>query len=319
MIDYTIFYKEELPIDIPWSSENSWDCFISAYNSSDRVRAIFKKANARTKHWLIQSDYQFEETEIPNGQVFMPPVKSEGEYIQEYFAEAGISDFRNMSICIDITGFIKPYIMFMIRWLAENRVKKIDILYSEPAYYSEKEQTKFSDEAVTEVRQVAGYAGIHKPDLSNDLLIIGAGYDDELIARVAEDKNHARKLQLYGFPSLRPDMYQENVLRAHKAAESVGAGAENNPRKYFAPANDPFVTAQILREILAEENRQTNITNLYLSPLATKPQALGFVLFYLYECVDTAASILYPFCETHSKETSKGLSRTWKYVVELPT
>ena len=65
---------------------------------------------------------------------------------------------------------------------------------------------------------------MHKPDVSNDILIIGSGYDDELISKIADNKNHCKKLQIFGFPSLRPEMYQENILNSHKASEAIGAG-----------------------------------------------------------------------------------------------
>ena len=43
-----------------------------------------------------------------------------------------------------------------------------------------------------------------------------------------------------GLPSLRADMYQQNVLRAELASEQVGAGLDGVETR-FAPANDPFV------------------------------------------------------------------------------
>src|SRR5580658_4376694 len=42
----------------------------------------------------------------------------------------------------------------------------------------------------------------------------------------------------------------------------------------------------------------------YLSPLATKPQVLGFALYYLTECRNTAASLIFPFCQAYDQETS---------------
>jgi hypothetical protein len=146
---------------------------------------------------------------------------------------------------------------------------------------------------------------------------LGAGYDHELIARVAESKEHARKLQIFGLPSLRADMYQENILRAHRASEAIGGGEELSPINYFAPANDPFVTADVLGEIVRAANAKRTITNLYLSPLATKPQVLGFCLYYLAEWRSKPGSMLFPFCRRYSRETTKGLSRIWKYSVEL--
>ena len=93
---------------------------------------------------------------------------------------------------------------------------------------------------MTEVRQVVGYEGQHVTDTSRDVLIIGAGYDDKLIAEVAEHKDQARKIQLFGLPSLRADMYQENVLRAHLAESAVGTPIHDEASNFFAPANDPI-------------------------------------------------------------------------------
>ncbi len=82
--------------------------------------------------------------------------------------------------------------------------------------------------------------------LQNDLLILGVGYDDELIRRVAEDKTNARKLQVFGLPSLSLTCYQQNVIRAARASEALSSSSDRD--LLFAPANDPFMTAQALRE-----------------------------------------------------------------------
>ena len=106
-------------------------------------------------------------------------------------------------------------------------------------------------------------------DTSNDLLIIGAGYDHPLIAHAAEFKSNARKLQVLGFPSLRPDMYQENVLQVQKAAEHVG-GRGDGMDTVFVPANDPFNTALKLHNVVEQFSKTKPITNLYLCPIFHK-------------------------------------------------
>ncbi|MGR3175014.1 MAG: hypothetical protein ACUZ8N_10490 [Candidatus Scalindua sp.] len=317
MIDYTIFYKSTLPIDTEWTEDNSWDIFISAYNSSERVQKVFDKAKAKAKHWLILPDYEYDKKDYPSGKVFCPPHKHESEFVQEYIKESKVKDFANLKVCIDITGFIKPYMMYLLKWFMEHGLNKFDVIFSEPADYAKKEDTQFSDEVVSEVRQVAGFEGTLVTDVSNDVLILGAGYDDVLITEVAESKKNSKIIQLFGLPSLRPAMYQENVLRANRAANAVGVGIDSQHNNYFAPANDPFVTASVLSEIV-KMNSSKHITNLYICPLATKAQALGFIIYYLTECRDKAVNMIYPICASHSKETSKGVSRIWKYVVELP-
>lgn len=318
MFDYTIFYKTKYKPDEDWQNENRWDLLISAFNSSERVQKIFEEANSNEKHWLILPDYDYKEDEHPvSGQVFAPKANHEADFIQEYVEQSEV-DFNNKELCIDITGFMRPHLMFLINYLWVHDVRKFDVLYTDPIRYAKKDETKFTDEIISEVRQVAGYEGNHIPDTSRDVLIIGAGYDHQLIAHVAENKDKSRKIQIFGLPSLQADMYQENVLRASLAAESVGFNAGDDSNNFFAPANDPFVTASVLQEVVTTLNNREPITNLYLSPLATKPQVLGFALYYLTEQQDNAASIIFPFAGKYTRETTKGISKIWKYSVELP-
>ena len=143
-------------------------------------------------------------------------------------------------------------------------------------------------------------------------MIIGAGFDDRQISEVAEHMDAARKVVLLGFPPLRADMYQQNVLRMDRSRDAVG----DVPRswRYFAPANDPFITAEVLRRIVDDSGK---VSNLYLAPLSTKAQALGFVLYYMAECSNTSAHVIYPFSAEYEGRTTEGLARTWRYVVEF--
>jgi hypothetical protein len=316
MIDYTILYKDELPVVGPWRNSLQWDVFISAYTAAERVQSVYTKVTARSKHWLVFPEYGFCSDEYPTGG-FALTTRDEAEYIKTFW-ESTIGDARGKKIVIDITGFIRPYLIFLLKWLASHNVTRFDAIYTEPIIYSKREQTRFSDETVLEVRQVAGFEGTHNPDTSNDYLVIGAGYDHQLIAEVAENKAASKKIQIFGLPSLRADMYQENVLRAYQAEESVGRHTLDESSSYFAPANDPFVTANTLREIVNRISARKPITNLYLSPLATKPQVLGFAIYFLTERQNTATSLLFPFCEAYDQETSTGVSRIWKYTVEVP-
>jgi hypothetical protein len=316
VIDYTVLYKDELPVDANWPSAVKWDIFVSGYTAAERVRSVYDKAPAAEKHWLIFPEYGFTSDECPPG-AFTLPTHDEAEYVKAFW-DSSIGDVAGRSICVDITGFIRPYLIFLLRWLAERKVTRFDALYTEPVMYKKRDQTRFSDEVVVEVRQIAGFEGTHSPDTSNDYLIIGAGYEYKLIALVAENKEFSRKIQIFGLPSLRADMYQENVLRAYSAEEAVGRHTTDESSSYFAPANDPFVTASTLRDVVGRINAHKPITNLYLSPLATKPQVLGFAVYYLTEQRSGPTSLIFPFCDAYDQETSTGVSRIWRYTVELP-
>ena len=256
-------------------------------------------------------------SEIPSSNTFVSSSKNEAEYVKQFWGSLP-QKVAHGRVAVDITGFIRPYLIFLLRWFVEIGLTSFDAFYSEPIRYVKGEQTKFSDEAVTEVRQIVGFEGNHIPDTSKDVLIIGAGYDHKLIAEVAEHKDQARKVQIFGLPSLRADMYQENVLNAHKAEEAVGSHMSDEMSSFFAPANDPFVTAAVLQDIVRGLTARRHLTNLYISPLATKPQVLGFALFFLSECRAKPVSLIFPFCDTYTRETSLGIARIWKYTVELP-
>jgi hypothetical protein len=313
MRDYTHFYRDALSRTKPWTE--TWTLFISAFNPSERVVTVFDKAIATEKHWLVHKEYNFLPAQHPLGSVFTSDSDNEADFILEFVAsKLATVDLPAAKICIDTTGFMRPHLMFLVRYLVRQGVKKFDALYSEPAFYALKERTEFSLGAVNAVRQVAGFEGPVNTDTGRDLLVIGAGYETHLIAEVAEDKDKAQKVVLLGLPSLSCDMYQQNAWRTHLAADSIGESANV---KYFAPANDPFATASVLSRIIGAETARSPITNLYLSPLSTKAQALGFVLYYLEECEGQNASIIFPFCSRYSSESAKGIARIWRYCFEF--
>jgi hypothetical protein len=315
---YDIFYKTKLPAVEDWPGI-TWDVFVSAFNSSERVQLVFERAAAGKKFWLIHREYNYLTSELPPGAMVhvsedeATSIKALVEAIEQS-VEKPINDIR---LCIDLTGFMRPHLLFLALYLHYRGVRCFDVIYTEPERYAKKENTTFSEGAIT-VRQVAGFEGINSPNHSDDLLIIGSGYDHRLIKAVAEHKDKADKVQIYGLPSLGADMYQENVLNAYKAEDAIGVNKATDFEAFFAPANDPFVTATTLSEIVARRERIQPISNLYLSPLATKAQALGFALYFIGEGRDTHTSMLFPVSSRYARETSHGLSKVWLYTVEYP-
>ncbi|MEA3277903.1 MAG: hypothetical protein U9Q81_21985, partial [Pseudomonadota bacterium] len=251
------------------------------------------------------------------GAVFECDLQRESEFVQELADRIGMERYDTGNVCVDITGFMRPHLLFLLLFFQVSGFKKVDFLYAEPGQYRRQEDTTFSDEDVTEVRQVEGFEGQHSADTSKDLLVLGTGYDHALISQVAKNKDHARKAQILGLPSLMPDMYQENVLRVQRAAEAVGVHVREARASRFAPANDPFVTAAVLRDIIEEERSIAGLSNLYLSPLGTKAQALGFGLYFVNECRGEATSLLFPFHRNYSAETSIRCGTVWLYRVEF--
>ncbi len=314
-MDFTIFYKDCVSLQSLGIAR--WDCLISAYNTTDRVTQVFAATSATHKQWVIHREYEFKESEYPrDGVVFAAPdLSREDDFVHKLLDS--MPPLVGKSVCVDISGFMRPHLMFLVRLLASKGLKTFDVLYSEPAQYRQRERTVFSAGNVTEVRQVAGFEGVHQFAASpeQELLILGVGYESELVRHVAESKKHARKIQLFGFPALQADFYQENVLNARRAAEEVSALNKGDP--LFAPACDPFVTAAVLDETI-KLHRQQGVMNFYLCPLSTRPQALGFALWHMFAAPEDSASVVYPFADRYSKDAASGLGRLWRYRIELP-
>jgi hypothetical protein len=135
------------------------------------------------------------------------------------------------------------------------------------------------------------------------------------MARAILQKDNARLVQLHSLPSLSADMYHESLLRLDRV--SPASVRPNDEAVYFASANDPFVTAATLSQAWREMNARRPVTNLYLCPLATKVQALGFGLFFLSEMENQPASIILPSIQSYSRETSTGVGRSWLYPIHF--
>lgn len=288
-----------------------WDRFVSVYNRSDRVREVFRNVKCAKKHWLSVPEYGCKSDESgPCVESYISDCTKEDECILGYFDKHPIAP--NEHICIDITGWIRPHLLFGLWYLWQVAgVKKVDLLYTEPMRYERGEQTQFSDEVVTEVRQVRGFEGAHGQAADKDLLIVGCGYDHLLLEHVANHKSRARKIQIFPFPPLRPHMYQEGRVRAELAKTAFGAVDAVR----FAPACDPFMTAEVLREVITQHG--ADATNIYLAPLATKPQVVGFGLYYLRECMSRPVSLIFPYTNSYSESTSVGTCSMWLYRLDF--
>jgi hypothetical protein len=304
-MDYTIFYKTSYN-DGNVDCGIGYDFFFSAYDGCERTTIIFEKIKSRSKTWI---DFPHYSNKLDLDNVYRCPSFREDECFIDLFASIDINS--NSNVCIDITGFIRPHLIFFTKYLHRLGVKTIDFLYSEPIHYKNAEETTFSG-FIDEVKLIEGCGSeINLPNTDNDLLIISAGYDDKLIAKVSQFKSKIKKkYYILGFPSLQPDMYQESIVKIYQAKESIGQRIDK-----YAPAYDPFITAQIISEIV-EEN--SNHSNIYLSPLSTKPQTLGILLYYLWNFEKKPISIIFPYSNTYKPKTATGIKKTWKYTFELP-
>ncbi|HDR9091996.1 hypothetical protein QZM46_23520 [Burkholderia vietnamiensis] len=296
--------------------EACYDVLISAFNLSERVSSTFEKIKAPRKYWIIHNEYRFEGGELPgNGELLISSESDEADFIIDALSKIKPNLASNQRICIDITGFMRPHLMFLMRYLQAMQIYEFDLVYAEPSQYRKKADTVFSSDVVG-VRQINGFEGIHTVDMTHDVLVVGAGYDHDLVSHAIAYKSGAKLIQLLSLPSLSADMYQESLLRLHRVADAPFRVPDE--QLSYSSANDPFITYLVLMDAIGKLNqRQKSISNLYLSPLATKPQAVGFAMFYLRHLMGAPASIIFPFAAKYSKETSVGVGRAWVYPIDV--
>ena len=314
--DYYVFGRlEHRQSDL--SDAGPWDFLLSAYDESERVEVPFDNLKATEKQWVVHEEYGIEPERWPKGAFRLSSSFDPPDVLDLVDAKKDI--LRNGKICIDATGFIRPHLLVLLRALIDIGTRSFDVIYSDPVRYVENEDTEFAGPVVA-VKQVLGYEGIHTATTTNDILVIGAGYDYEQITRACEEKLSSKKYILTGLPSLQPHMYQESVLRIERAAEAIGNLTPQ--QQLHAPANNPFAVAQVLQDLVKQQsigpygNKDPN-QNLYLCPVGPKPHVLGFALFYLREMRDSPVSVIYPFAKDYRRMTTDGILRTWQYQFEI--
>lgn len=310
-MDYTIYYKKnyQKTSDI----ETEYDLFFSGFDKCERTKLVYEEVKANEKIWLVfphYSDISIEEYKDLN--YYFNSNFDEDLFFEGFIEKYAIDDTKK--ICIDITGFIRPHLVYFLKLLyIKGNIKKMDFLYSEPNQYENSENTTFTRDIVSEVADIRGCsAEFSNPNTENDILIVTSGYDDKLIQKVTQEYVKIKnKFFLIGFPSIQLDMYQESILKLEKIL------IENDDifqKVEYAPAIDPFVTAQMIQDII---EKQSKLGNIYLCPISTKPHTLGIALYYLTNYKDKPISIVFPYSKKYSTKTARGMKRVWKYTIEL--
>jgi len=318
--DYGLYLRQEIFGARGWRGTDTYDLFLSAFNLGERTVEVFGRIGATEKIWLIHEEYGLSGSQLPSGQKFELACSDEAIYCKvliDSLLANGKLDAARTKLCIDITGILRPHLMFLMLYLKRLGVRVVDMLYAEPKHYALKEKTPFSTGSILEVRPVRGFEGASSMRGGDDFLVIGMGYDDRLLAAVAENKDKAEKHQVFGLPSLRADMYQESVLRSRRAADELGDPNFSETHRSFAPANDPFGTASVLGEIIERRLARQPRTSLMLCPLGTKAQALGFALYHIFQGGALGTRIVFPFSQGYSPKTGTDMARAWLYRVEL--
>jgi hypothetical protein len=307
MMNYSYYFNEE----IQDTSTLQYDVFISVYDGCDRTKETFMKVKAGSKYWLVIPQYNQPEEERPDSFLFSSNT-DESDYFLEVVDKMALEEGKR--ICIDSTGFIIPHLLYLVQYLKRRGFLTFDILYSEPGQYEKGESTQFT-KRVGHTRPIVGYSTVAKDVEGEDTLIIFAGFNDEMVSNVAREKSKAKHKYLFsGFPSLQADMYQQNLIQLNKSIETIG---QKHVHYCKAPANDPFVTAKKLQDIIDKRLKKPEAVNyIHIAPLSTKPMAIASALVY-FNNPEAPIDIIYPPAEEYIGHHSIGIKRTWRYTIEF--
>ncbi|ONG37686.1 hypothetical protein BKE30_14065 [Alkanindiges hydrocarboniclasticus] len=317
MFDYSIFYTRPIEFTEISDSLPTFDIFISAFNNSERVKTLFDSISSTKKFWLVHPEYHFNKDEIPDAEINEVIIPSEiADIVQVNELLVRIGDLSDKKICIDITGFMRHVLIFLVASLKYKGVDKFTAIYSEPKFYSDGDNTNFSTTTSSIVKSISGISATSNSEFK-DHLIINIGYDHKMLSQIASYKDGATYHPIFSFPSLSADMYQQSSMRAALSG-SITQNSDWITKRKFSPANNPFATAQVISDLVKELDLNFDgKNNIYLAPLSTKAQTLGFAIYWVLEGRDRGITILLPECLSYSRETSQGLKRLWSYEVEL--
>lgn len=127
-IDYSVFFKTSY--EKGNISDESYDYFFSGYDNCDRTKFVFNKIIANEKLWFLFPQYNLNASDVTGGgKTYTNIHLKEDDYFVDFFSSK-IIDCKS-KICIDITGFLRPHLIFLIKFLYINGAKVIDFLYTE--------------------------------------------------------------------------------------------------------------------------------------------------------------------------------------------
>jgi hypothetical protein len=192
--------------------------------------------------------------------------------------EKYLSKYSNSTFLLDATtlGFVEILI------LSKNlKSAGLSFLYLEP-----KEYRKQSTESVLESRnfelsnEIIGFQAIpgHSAlltELIDHKVIFILGFESSRIEKAFEDNQMINKKNcalIFGFPAFKPGWEMDSF------ANHIKIISEHNLRGdiKFGAATDPLATYSIIKKISDSEQDETQ---LFVSPLGTKPMAIGCALF----------------------------------------
>lgn len=288
------------------------DCFVCAAHDDERaIEGIIKMlaAGVEVKHAIVIKysngsnsnalnelfEDQFQEISVSN---------NVNSFIL-LFKEA-IKPYINQKIVIDISCIRIPDVFSIMKILKLNEhVQHIPCIYSVPYDY-EYFAGDFSYKSSLgdlENYELAGYGGEYDSDDPNSTYVVFLGFEGALSLKVLEEAAYKRLTFVNSLPSLSQKYKDISILNNRSSIKG---------KKYdsilYAPADNPFEVYNFL------EQKYSELPSVCISPLGTKPVALGVCLFALNH---EKVRIVYPISDVYSSHIANHVIKTLVYEISL--
>lgn len=312
----------------------NWDIFISCGSFEERCKRssdIFLDKNVKIDTSII---FNYKETDPENKKkeniremisnlekvcnyvhIFdTESVSLPSEGIKKFlmFQKENNINFLNKQVIIDITVFTKAYFFLLFKVLKEKfSLHEFYVVYTEPKKYKSKNTDRneiILTEGLDRVESIPGFAG--SSINSEDVLIVILGFEGKRSIEVFRNVNPELTYAVNGFPSFQPGWHKISLEANLPFLQESGA----SEHLFFAPAVDPFETRNTISQIVEEIESKNKNTNIIISPLGTKLQAFGVLL---YSLGNRKIKVIYPFPSIYKADYSYKYGPTWIFKVNL--
>lgn len=221
-------------------------------------------------------------------------------------------DLLNRQVIVDITVFTKAYFFLLFKILREKlNLHEFYVVYTEPEKYKSKNVDKDEivlTEGLDRVESIPGFVGSSVN--SKDALIVILGFEGKRSIEVFSSVDPELTYAVNGFPSFQAGWHKISLEANLRFLRESGAFEH----LFFAPAGDPFETRNILSQIVEEIEKDNENVNILISPLGTKLQAFGTLLYALR---NKKIKVIYPFPSVYKPDYSYKYGPTWIFKVNL--
>lgn len=287
------------------------DCFICVAHDDERAVASVNNIIAsgiNIKHVII-INYNNEESDVLKNLFKSQYEKvSASNDVKSFIKEfkKAVKPYFNQKIVIDISCIRIPDIFSIMKILKLNEHKKpIPCIYSIPYDYKYSAGDFSYKDSLGDLQnyELIGYSGEYDSEEQDSTFIVFLGFEGALSIKVLEDATYKQLIFVNSLPAFYQKYKDISILNNRSAI--IG---KDQKSIMYVPADNPFEVYNFL------EKNYAKLASICISPLGTKPVALGICLFALdYEKV----RVVYPVSDKYSIETTTKVTKSLVYEISL--